>query len=298
MPDPTGIPGGSGAPQQPQQTQQTRQPQQTQYSYPQIQQPQYNYQQPQQTQYSYQQPQYNDQQPYGTRQQPQQPQYYYQQPRQPYGYQQPPYGYRQPQTAPAVTHKKAVGSMIMMLLALTLLAYPLARYIVANLQGALDYGSGASWMSLIGHLCLAAGLILMLVGAIIGSRGSVLFGVGLLICLVCQLVIRIYFPILNAYLYNNNGYEGYWILLLALGVILVTGTVLAAIGCLARVKALKIVGGILMLVNFVLLWVLELLPWMDWYGSGYFQPINVLYFVGILFACIAVLAFPLRRVRN
>ena len=137
MPDPNGVPGG--VPQQPQYNYQQPQQAQNNYQQPQQpwnqqpQQPQYNYQQPQRPQqYNYQQPQ--PQQPYGTRQQPQQPQYGYQQPQ--YGYQPvppTPYGIQR-QAAPAVTHKKAIGSMIMMFIALSFLAYPLFYSLVSGFR--------------------------------------------------------------------------------------------------------------------------------------------------------------------
>lgn len=299
MPDPNGIPGGN----MPQQPYNYQQPQQQQYGYQQPQQPQnnnqqpWNRQQPQQPQYGYQQPQ-QAQQPYGTQQQPQQPQYNYQQPQQPqqpYGYQQQPYGYRQPQAAPAVTHKKAIGSMIMMILALLFLAYPLGISLVNNLENAFDYGSGSAWLWILGDLGLITGLILMLVGAIIGSRGSALFGVGLLLCLAFQFVDCIYSVIDMWDFYE----EGVNVLLLGAGVMLATGTLLAAIGCLARVKALKIVGGILMLVNFPIVWILDFATLIEWYSENIaFIVIYLLRFVGFLFACIAVLALPIRRVKK
>ena len=268
MPDPNGVPGGN-MPQQP-------------YNYQQPQQPWTQQQSQQQTQYTY--------------QQPQQPQYGYQQPQQPYGYQpQPPYGYRQPQAAPAVTHKKAIGSMIMMILAMLFLAYPLGISLVNNLENAFDYGSSSAWLWILGDLGLITGLILMLVGAIIGSRGSALFGVGLLLCLAYQFVDCIYSVIDMWDFYE----EGINVLLLGAGVMLATGTLLAAIGCLARVKALKIVGGILMLVNFPIVWILDFATLIEWYSENItFIVIYLLRFVGFLFVCIAVLAFPIRRVKN
>ena len=295
--------------QQPQQPQQGyQQPQQPQYGYRQPQQPQYGYQQPQQPQYGYQQPQqpqYGYQQPqqpqYGY-QQPQQPQYGYQQPQQSqYGYQQPQqpqYGYRQTQAAPTVTHTKAIGSMVMMIIALTLLAYPLYSYLANNFRSAFGYGSSQSWLALIAHLSLTAGLILMLVGAIIGSRGHALFGVGLLLCVGCLLYVRLYTPIVNTGSYAAFGFDGLGELLFLIGLFLVTGAVLAAVGCLARVKALKIVGGILMLVNFPLVWFLSLIPMLNRLGVRGVQLQTILYFLGMLFVCIAVLAFPIRRVRK
>lgn len=301
MPDPNEYPvtGGSlpreDAPQQPQQTQygyQQPQPQQTQYGYQQPQQArqtQYGYQQTQQSQYGY--------------QQTRQPQYGYQQARQTqdgyqqqYGYQQPypqqPYGYRQSSPVPAVTHKKAIGSMILMILALSFLAYPLFLYIRNNIDSAIHYGSGYAWIYLLGYFCLLTGLTLMLVGAIIGSRGSVLFGVGLLLLLVFQFEVRVLSFFLDTYVH----YEIRLIQLL-LGLVLITGTVLAAIGCLARVKALKIVGGILMLVFFVLAYILEVGYWISMAGIQYLRVDTFLYFFGFLLVCVAVLLFPIRRVR-
>ena len=309
MPDPNEYPVTGGglpredAPQQPQQTQygyqQPQQPQQTQYGYQQTQQSQYGYQQTRQPQYGYQQAQQTQ---YGY-QQTRQPQYGYQQARQTqYGYQQQygcqqpypqqPYGYRQSSPVPAVTHKKAIGSMILMILALSFLAYPLFLYIRNNIDSAIHYGSGYAWIYLLGYFCLLTGLTLMLVGAIIGSRGSVLFGVGLLLLLVFQFEVRVLSFFLDTYVH----YEIRLIQLL-LGLVLITGTVLAAIGCLARVKALKIVGGILMLVFFVLAYILEVGYWISMAGIQYLRVDTLLYFLGFLLVCVAVLLFPIRRVR-
>lgn len=307
MPDPNEIPvtGGSlpreDAPQQPQQTQygyqQTQQPQQTQYGYQQPQQPQqtqYGYQQTRQPQYGYQQ----TRQPQYGYQQARQPQYGYQQAQQAqYGYRQPypqqSYGVRQPAAVQAVTHKKAICSMVMMIIALSLLAYPLGDYTILNFS--IVIGGTAStytWLVLLAHLSFWTALILMLVGAIIGSRGSVLFGVGLLLCLIPLLVKRIYYVIDRIGYYEELG-----VVLILFGTVLILGTLLAGIGCLARVKALKIVGGILMVINFPLVRFLYFAVEIERYGANALDLEDVLYFLGCIFVCIAVLTFPIRRVR-
>ena len=296
MPDPNGVPGG-GVPQQPYNYQQP-QPAQNNYQQPQQpwtqqpQQPQYNYQQPQRPQqYNYQQPQ--PQQPYGTRQQPQQPQYGYQQPQ--YGYQPvppSPYGIQR-QAAPAVTHKKAIGSMIMMFIALTLLAYPLSTFLIRNFSNAFRGGTTYTWLVLIGHLNLAVGIVLMLVGAIIGSRGHALFGVGILLCLVCALVKRIYYVVDRIDYFEEIG-----VVMLLLGLILVIGMILAGIGCLARVKALKIVGGILTLMNFILVRLLFFGFTAEQTGTNPIDLEDVLYLFGCVFLCVAILVFPIRKPKN
>ena len=182
--------------------------------------------------------------------------------------------------------------MILMILALSFLAYPLFLYIRNNIDSAIHYGSGYAWIYLLGYFCLLTGLTLMLVGAIIGSRGSVLFGVGLLLLLVFQFEVRVLSFFLDTYVH----YEIRLIQLL-LGLVLITGTVLAAIGCLARVKAMKIVGGILMLVFFVLAYILEVGYWISMAGIQYLRVDTFLYFLGFLLVCVAVLLFPIRRVR-
>ena len=324
MPDPTESPVyGSGLPQEnrPQQPQQPQygyqQPQQPQYNYQQPQQPQYNYQQPQQPQYNYQRPQ-QLQQPQQPQNNYQQPQYGYQQPQQQYGYQQPQtrqaYGYGQPQQAQqpqqarqpqygapqlwnpqTVTHKKAIGSMIMMFIALTLLAYPLGSALLGNFR-ALSYAGSAVWMTLLTNLILLAGLILMLIGAIQGSRGYKLFGIGLLLILA----YLFYNHFVGILLQWNRYDEGINVLLLMFGTILITGNILAAIGCLVRVKALKIIGGILMLVNIPIVWFLEfgtMLDRLSRYNSSHL-PVYFLRLIGFIFLCIAVLAFPIRKLKN
>ena len=302
------TPPQESAPQQPQQTQynyqqtqqsqygyqQTRQPQQAQYNYQQTQQPQYGYQQARQPQYGYQQAQ----QPQYGYQQARQPQYGYQQAQQPqYGYRQPypqqSYGVRQPAAVQAVTHKKAICSMVMMIIALSLLAYPLGDYTILNFS--IVIGGTAStytWLVLLAHLSFWTALILMLVGAIIGSRGSVLFGVGLLLCLIPLLVKRIYYVIDRIGYYEELG-----VVLILFGTVLILGTLLAGIGCLARIKALKIVGGILMIVNFPIVRILYFAVEIERYGANALDLEDVLYFLGCIFVCIAVLAFPIRRVR-
>ena len=233
-------------------------------------------QQPQQ-QYVWQQPQYAPQQP--------QPQYGWQQAQQPYSYQQAPYP--QPQTAAPLTHKKAIGSMVMMLIALTFLAYPLARQLFSAIAGSVMN----SWIFLIGYLFLTAGVALLLVGAIMGSRGRKLFGVGLLLCIVCQLTNRVYVPIFWLELGMRNEFV---IVLILFGAFLVISTVLTAIGCLARVKVLKILGGILMLVSYLL----YVVVYVAMVFSAFRYLSNILYFLGILFVCIAVLTFPIRKAKN
>ena len=298
-----------------------QQPQQTQYGYQQPQynaqpqtgwqppQPRYNYQQPQQTgwqppqpQYNAQQRQYNAQQPQYNAQQPRygapQPasaaasaaaQYNYAQPQ--YGYAQPQYGYGQPRSNPAPQgHTKAIGSMVMMIICLSFLLYPLISYIINNFDGAFSYGGTYTWLVLIAHLCLLTGTILMLVGAILGSRGHKLFGIGVLLCIPCAVVKRIYFTIMMI-----DYYEGFGVLLLVFGVMMFVGLILAGVGCLARRRGLKVTGGILALVGFILAGGLYMIYGMSNYGVDWIDLEEILYYFGGIFGLVSILPFPIRR---
>ena len=275
MPDPNYVPGaGTGLPQE-------NAPQQPQYNYPQP-----SYQQPQR---GAQQPQYGNPQQYGYQQQPQQPQYGYQQPQ--YGYQQPQYGYRAAPVRPPITHKKAIGTMVMMIIALILFVYPLFYFISSYVGEAVDYHSSYCWFMVISYLCLLAGLVLILVGAIIGSRGYKLFGIGLMLVLVCQLIKYVWLPL---YQIGLDYLRGDTSVRIFFGFFLITGTIMAGIGSLARVKGLKIAGGILMLIFFFFTQIYFSLR--SLYSP--FRTIETLfYFLGGIFACIAVLTFPIRRVK-
>ena len=78
-------------------------------------------------------------------------------------------------------------------------------------------------------------------------------------------------------------------------------TLLAGIGCLARVKPLKIVGGILMLVTWPIVWIFDFGSTLEMYGSFRSDTLILIYFlclIGFIFTCIAVLTFPIRKPTN
>ena len=283
-----------------------QQPQQPQYGYQQPQQPQYGYQQPQQPQYGYQQPQ----QPQYGYQQPQQPQYGYQQPQQPqYGYQQPQqpqYGYQQPQTYgqsplqnPAVQgHKKAIGSLVMAILALVFLAAPIIYYLPKLIDAADSMNSyfrnsslsTVYTMRIISCFVLAASLILMLIGAIRGSRGFVLYGIGTLLLLLFVFFKHLYELTDNI---DHLSDEGNTLLVTCL--ICCLGIILAGIGCLTRVKGLKIAGAIIMLIAFIGIAGVYMDMNIFERHSDEEKTMEVLGMLGMMFASIGVICFPLRK---
>ena len=280
-----------------------QQPQQPHYGYQQPQQPQYGYQQPQQPQYGYQQPQ----QPQYGYQQPQQPQYGYQQPQ--YGYQQPQqpqYGYQQPQTYgqsplqnPAVQgHKKAIGSLVMAILALVFLAAPIIYYLPKLIDAAdsvNSYFRNSSLstiytMRIISCFVLAASLILMLIGAIRGSRGFVLYGIGTLLLLLFVFFKHLYELTDNI---DHLSDEGNTLLVTCL--ICCLGIILAGIGCLTRVKGLKIAGAIIMLIAFIGIAGVYMDMRIFDHHSDEEKTMEVLGMLGTVFASIGVICFPLRK---
>ncbi|MBR4700923.1 MAG: hypothetical protein IKP19_04420 [Oscillospiraceae bacterium] len=283
-----------------------QQPQQPQYGYQQPQQPQYGYQQPQQPQYGYQQPQ----QPQYGYQQPQQPQYGYQQPQQPqYGYQQPQqpqYGYQQPQTYgqsplqnPAVQgHKKAIGSLVMAILALVFLAAPIIYYLPKLIDAADSVNSyfrnsslsTVYTMRIISCFVLAASLILMLIGAIRGSRGFVLYGIGTLL-----LLLFVFFKHLYELMDNIDHLSDEGNTLLVTCLICCLGIILAGIGCLTRVKGLKIAGAIIMLIAFIGIAGVYMDMNIFERHSDEEKTMEVLGMLGTVFASIGVICFPLRK---
>ena len=254
------------------------------------QQPQYGYQQPQQPQYGY--------------QQPQQPQYGYQQPQ--YGYQQPQYGYQQPQTYgqsplqnPAVQgHKKAIGSLVMAILALVFLAAPIIYYLPKLIDAAdsvNSYFRNSSLstiytMRIISCFVLAASLILMLIGAIRGSRGFVLYGIGTLL-----LLLFVFFKHLYELMDNIDHLSDEGNTLLVTCLICCLGIILAGIGCLTRVKGLKIAGAIIMLIAFIgIAGVYMDMNIFDRHNDEE-KTMEVLGMLGMMFASIGVICFPLRK---
>ena len=288
-------------PQQPQYNQAYNQPQYAQPQYGQPQQPQYG--QPQQPQYGYQQPQYGQPQ-YG---QPQQPQYGYQQPQ--YGYQQPQqpqYGYQQPQTYgqsplqnPAVQgHKKAIGSLVMAILALVFLAAPIIYYLPKLIDAAdsvNSYFRNSSLstiytMRIISCFVLAASLILMLIGAIRGSRGFVLYGIGTLL-----LLLFVFFKHLYELTDNIDHLSDEGSTLLVTCLICCLGIILAGIGCLTRVKGLKIAGAIIMLIAFIGIAGVYMDMRIFDHHSDEEKTMEVLGMLGTVFASIGVICFPLRK---
>ena len=263
-----------------------QQPQQPQYGYQQPQQPQYGYQQPQQPQYGY--------------QQPQQPQYGYQQPQQPqYGYQQPQTYGQSPLQNPAVQgHKKAIGSLVMAILALVFLAAPIIYYLPKLIDAAdsvNSYFRNSSLstiytMRIISCFVLAASLILMLIGAIRGSRGFVLYGIGTLLLLLFVFFKHLYELTDNI---DHLSDEGNTLLVTCL--ICCLGIILAGIGCLTRVKGLKIAGAIIMLIAFIgIAGVYMDMNIFDRHNDEE-KTMEVLGMLGMMFASIGVICFPLRK---
>ena len=250
-------------------------------------------QQPQQPQYGY--------------QQPQQPQYGYQQPQQPqYGYQQPQYGYQQPQTYgqsplqnPAVQgHKKAIGSLVMAILALVFLAAPIIYYLPKLIDAAdsvNSYFRNSSLstiytMRIISCFVLAASLILMLIGAIRGSRGFVLYGIGTLL-----LLLFVFFKHLYELMDNIDHLSDEGNTLLVTCLICCLGVILAGIGCLTRVKGLKIAGAIIMLIAFIGIAGVYMDMNIFERHSDEEKTMEVLGMLGTMFASIGVICFPLRK---
>ena len=250
------------------------------------------------------------QEPAAYNQQPQQPQYGYQQPQQPqYGYQQPQqpqYGYQQPQTYgqsplqnPAVQgHKKAIGSLVMAILALVFLAAPIIYYLPKLIDAADSVNSyfrnsslsTVYTMRIISCFVLAASLILMLIGAIRGSRGFVLYGIGTLL-----LLLFVFFKHLYELMDNIDHLSDEGNTLLVTCLICCLGIILAGIGCLTRVKGLKIAGAIIMLIAFIGIAGVYMDMNIFERHSDEEKTMEVLGMLGTVFASIGVICFPLRK---
>lgn len=266
--------------------------------------PQYGYSQPQQSQYDY-----NQQQPqYGYNQQPQygynqQPQYGYNQQQYGYNQQQPQYGYNQPYQqaypaqSPILGHKKAIGSMVLMILTLMMLSAPFI-YFFPKIIDSLDYSYTSRYKTyltfeLLGCIMLMVLTILMLVGSIIGSRGFVLFGIGTLLILSFVFFTHFYRLLDLVSRLNDTGTALFYLCIL-----LITGILMAGIGILTRVKGLKIAGGVVMLVAFVIISGTYMGERSFEYRKDEEKAMEALGMTGSILLSVAVICFPLRKPRN
>ena len=230
----------------------------------------------------------------------QQPQYGYQQPKQPqYGYQQPQTYGQSPLQNPAVQgHKKAIGSLVMAILALVFLAAPIIYYLPKLIDAADSMNSyfrnsslsTVYTMRIISCFVLAASLILMLIGAIRGSRGFVLYGIGTLLLLLFVFFKHLYELTDNI---DHLSDEGNTLLVTCL--ICCLGIILAGIGCLTRVKGLKIAGAIIMLIAFIGIAGVYMDMNIFERHSDEEKTMEVLGMLGMMFASIGVICFPLRK---
>ena len=240
------------------------------------------------------------QNPAAYNQQPQQPQYGYQQPQQPqYGYQQPQTYGQSPLQNPAVQgHKKAIGSLVMAILALVFLAAPIIYYLPKLIDAADSVNSyfrnsslsTVYTMRIISCFVLAASLILMLIGAIRGSRGFVLYGIGTLL-----LLLFVFFKHLYELMDNIDHLSDEGNTLLVTCLICCLGIILAGIGCLTRVKGLKIAGAIIMLIAFIGIAGVYMDMNIFERHSDEEKTMEVLGMLGTVFASIGVICFPLRK---
>ena len=230
----------------------------------------------------------------------QEPAAYNQQPQQPqYGYQQPQTYGQSPLQNPAVQgHKKAIGSLVMAILALVFLAAPIIYYLPKLIDAAdsvNSYFRNSSLstiytMRIISCFVLAASLILMLIGAIRGSRGFVLYGIGTLLLLLFVFFKHLYELTDNI---DHLSDEGNTLLVTCL--ICCLGIILAGIGCLTRVKGLKIAGAIIMLIAFIgIAGVYMDMNIFDRHNDEE-KTMEVLGMLGMMFASIGVICFPLRK---
>ncbi len=273
-------------------------------------QPAYGYGQPVPPQYSY--------------TQPAAPQYGYTQPaapRQGYGWPTPPYGYAQPVYQPvqplgqSQAPRRAVASMVLMMIAITFLSAAVAYFLPQMLDSPFfrlgyyryrPYGYGYGYRyydnfvyysfqavqipTIIGTLSVLASAVLMLIGAIRGSRGSTLFGVGILVLSLFALGAHLAFAIEADFVSEST-------LLLIGSLLMVSAIVLSGVACLIRNKGMRIAGGILLLVVMAGMAIIYLgaLGSYSRRDSDTGIALNIFGLIGGILLSVAVICFPLRK---
>ena len=178
-----------------------------------------------------------------------------------------------PGVAPSRGFAKVVNPMVMMIISLSIMTFSLFYFYIS----VGEYLDENVLLIMLGyHLLLLSGQILMLIGAIKGSRGKTLFGVGLLLSAPV--------PVINALVFYSAP-----IYILVFSVVLCIGFVLAGIGCLVRHKGLRVSGSITTRgcfgTVFVMLIALDLL-----YKFQYFYVFGSI--ISASFAGLAALLFP------
>ena len=186
----------------------------------------------------------------------------------------------------------------MAILALVFLAAPIIYYLPKLIDAADSMNSyfrdsslsTTYTMRIISCFVLAASLILMLIGAIRGSRGFVLYGIGTLLLLLFVFFKHLYELTDNI---DHLSDEGNTLLVACL--VCCLGIILAGIGCLTRVKGLKIAGAIITLVSvFGIAGVYMDMRIFEFHNDEE-KAMEVLAVLGMMFACIGVICFPLRK---
>ena len=262
------------------------QPQQSVSSQPEQQpvsaQPQPGTAQPQQPQYGYAQPQYG----YA---QPQQPQYGYAQPQ--YGFPtQPPYpSAPTPLKAPS---KRAVGSMVLMIIALSLLSLPIIFFIAEiadSPRRILIYWEET--VAYLGILSLLAGVILMMIGAIRGTRGRVLFGVGILVVVPFVFLVHLLWMLEESSVLDrlDSGTT-----MMVCCILLASSLILAGIGVLARIRGMSIAGGASAIV-FLMVMCIGYFDLIFYVRKEDGQAMEILGLIGFILLCVSVTVFPVRK---
>ena len=192
--------------------------------------------------------------------------------------------------------------MVLMILALILLTV-CCVYFLEKLFDAIDFYDDYKsycadeiltvyYLRVAGIFAFLAGFVLMLVGSIRGSRGNVLFGIGILLGVLYLYMTHLHY--LFKYIDELNDDAS---ILLILTLSALSGVIMAGIGCLTKVKGLKIAGAIVMIVCF--------LGMIGGYATintramddepGTMQMLGI---AGTILMCVAILTYPLVRVRK
>lgn len=146
----------------------------------------------------------------------------------------------------------------------------------------------------LGIISLLAGAVLMLVGAIRGTRGTVLFGVGLFPVAVFVILIHLVWMLDASDLleYIDGG-----TLMLISCILLVISFILGGIGVLTRVRGLAIAGGAVAIAALLAMCICYFDLTFD-HRKDEVQVMEILGMVGTVLLSVALVCFPVRKTNN
>ena len=208
---------------------------------------------------------------------------------------QPEYYPRYP-APPAPAKTRSVPAMVFMILSFVCLAASLGIFIYYCIRYTTGYEYEIdsdpyvlySVCVMGGHVLMLGGAALMMSGMIIGNRGYKLVGAGLLLMVPVCLIRRLVYTVMYM---GSFLAEDYAILQILAGIVLINGVILSGVGCLARIKGLKLTGAILMLNGFCFSDLLIPLVFQAYYPEW----TDVVYTLGVVLAAVAVILYPVRR---